>query len=152
MRPLKILAPSLALLLFTGGCSTITNLTASRQERNATGLYPVEAQWDTREQSIRPETLHPSVMVGLDFYAMRPTALMNNRWETLLPIPADKSTTRYRFKFDYEEAGIPARRKESKLSPEYTLQIVEPGSGKAFLPRASKADQDKATEAIRNLK
>ena len=152
MRLVKILLPLLTLLVLAGGCTTITNLTASRQERNATGLYSVEAQWDTREQAILPETLHPSVMVGLDSYPMRPTVLMNNRWETLLPIPADKSVARYRFKFDYEEAGIPARRQESKLSPEYTLQIVEPGSGKSSLPPASKADQEKAAEAIRKLK
>lgn len=152
MRLVKILTPLLAFLLLASGCSTITNLTASRQDRNSSGLYPVEAQWDTREQAIRPETLHPSVMMGLESYPMRPTALMNNRWETLLPIPPDKSVARYRFKFDYEESGIPARRKESKLSPEYTLQIVEPGSAKSTLPPASKADQEKAAEAIHKIK
>ncbi len=107
------------------GCSTITNLTPSRQPRNATGLYPIETAWESRQQSIRQETIRPSVLVGLDSYPMRPTANIKNRWETLVPIPADKDYLIYKFKFDYEYNAIPRPMPDSKLSHEYRLQIVD---------------------------
>jgi hypothetical protein len=111
-------------LLFTG-CSTVTNLTPSQQPRNATGLYPVEAKWDSRQQSIRPQSIKPSVMVGLQSYPMQKTPLIKNRWETLVPVPADKNSITYRFKFDYEYNAIPQPRPDSRLSREYELQIVD---------------------------
>src|SRR6186713_913668 len=101
----KFLLLLLTPLLFVG-CSTITNLTPTQQSRNATGLYPVEAKWDSRQQSIRPQSIKPSVMVGLESYPMRKTSLMKNRWETLVPIPADKNVINYRFKFDFEYNAI----------------------------------------------
>lgn len=114
---------SFALLLTA--CSSITNLTPSRQARNAAGLYPVEVAWQTREQAIRPASVTPLVLVGLESYAMKPTPLVSNRWETLIPVPLDKNAVRYRFKVDYEVNAIPARRKNSLLSPEYKLEIIE---------------------------
>ncbi len=115
-------------LLFAG-CSTITNLTPTQQSRNATGLYPVEAAWDSRQQSIREGSMKPSVIVGMENYPMRKTSLMRNRWETLIPIPADKSTVIYRFKFDFDYNAIPKPLPDSKLSREYKLQIVDkPGA------------------------
>jgi uncharacterized protein YceK len=149
---MKSLLPLLAAASLLGGCTTITNLTPAMQPRNSTGLYSIEVQWDTREQAIRPETLKPSVLVGLDLYAMKPTPLVQNRWETLVPIAPDKDSIRYRFKFDYDVAEIPARHKGSKLSPEFKLQIGVPGGARKPIPAGSKADQEKAEEAIRNLK
>ena len=111
-------------LLFVG-CSTITNLTPSQQPRNSTGLYPVEVKWDSRQQSIRQQSLEPSVMIGHESYSMRKTPLMKNRWETLIPVPADKNEVNYRFKFDYEYNAIPQPRPDSRLSPEYKLRIVD---------------------------
>ena len=120
---------NLFLLLLTPflfvGCSTITNLTPSQQPRNATGLYPVEAKWDSRQQSIRPQSIKPSVMVGLQSYPMQKTPLMKNRWETLVPVPADKNSIIYQFKFDYEYNSIPQPLPDSKLSREYKLDIVD---------------------------
>ena len=113
-----------AVVLLTA-CTSITNLTSSRQVRNASGLYPVEVAWQTREQAIRPDSLKPLVMVGAETYAMRPTPLVSNRWETLVPVPADKNSVLYRFKIDYELNAIPARQLNSKLSPEYKLEIIE---------------------------
>lgn len=120
----KFLLVLLTPLLFAG-CSTITNLTPTQQPRNATGLYPVEAAWDSRQQSIRPDSMKPSVMVGLESYPMRKTSLMKNRWETLVPIPADKKVVNYRFKFDYQYNSIPQPLPDSKLSREYKLEILD---------------------------
>ena len=39
--------------------SSITNLTSTHQPRNAAGLYPVEYEWDTSQQTIRPDTITP---------------------------------------------------------------------------------------------
>jgi hypothetical protein len=123
----KFLLLPLIPLMFAG-CSTITNLTPSKQTRNESGLYPVEAAWDSRQQSIRPQSIKPSVMVGLESYPMQRTALMKNRWETLVPIPADKNVINYRFKFDYEYNAIPQPLPDSKLSREYKLEIIDPPS------------------------
>ena len=116
--------------LMLAGCSTITNLTPSQQARNATGLYPIEAAWESRQQSIRQDSFKPSVMVGLDNYPMRKTSLMRNRWETLVPIPADKNAINYRFKFDFDYNTIPQPRPDSKLSPEYRLEILDKPVGR----------------------
>jgi hypothetical protein len=119
---------TLALLLLPlalAGCSSITNLTPSRLTRNETGLYRVEAAWDTREQAIRAETIKPLVMVGFETYEMRPELVVSNRWETFVPLPSDQSLLHYRFKFDFVRNAISAPVEDSKLSPEYTLQIVD---------------------------
>jgi hypothetical protein len=68
-------------------------------------------------------------MIGHESYPMRKTPLMKNRWETLVPVPADKSAINYRFKFDFEYNAIPQVRPDSILSREYELQIVDkPGA------------------------
>lgn len=119
--------PLLLLSVFMVGCTTssITNLTPSQQARTATGLYPVEAVWKSHQQSVVQDSIKPFVVVGLEAYPMRPTPLLNNRWETLVPVPADKSHIYYQFKFDYEYKGMPARRSDSLLSKEFRLDIVE---------------------------
>ena len=107
------------------GCSSITNLTPSRLTRNSDNLYHVEAAWQTREQAIRPESLKPLVMVGFDTYEMRPELVVSNRWETFVPVPADQSLLHYRFKFDFRRNTISAPQDDSKMSPEFTLQIID---------------------------
>ena len=61
---------------------------------------------------------------------MRKTSLMKNRWETLVPIPADKNVINYRFKFDFEYNAIPQPRPDSILSREYQLEIGDKSGGK----------------------
>jgi hypothetical protein len=125
MQRLKSICPLLLLPLLVAGCTSITNLTPSKMERNASGLYPVEAAWKTQETAIRQETITPYVMVGLDQYPMQPTPLVKNRWETLIPIPPEQNSAYYRFRFDYDYDAVPQRQKDSKLSPEYKLEIVD---------------------------
>jgi hypothetical protein len=119
-----------ALVLGFAGCATtqttVTSLTPKREYRNKEGLYQLEAALNSRQQTLRWETVKASVMVGNEFYPMRMTSLMTNRWETLVPIPASSSVLTYRFKFDfdYNAFGSPPK-PDSVLSPVYKLQIME---------------------------
>ena len=124
MRTVKKLLPLLCLTLFLAGCaSTITNLTPSQLPRNATGLYAVSVAWDTEQQTVRPQTLTPYVVVGLNTYPMRPSPLMSNRWDTVIPVPATDTLVHYHFKVDYEYNAIGKPKHGSKLSKDYTLEI-----------------------------
>jgi hypothetical protein len=104
----KKLLPFLLAPLLLAGCATFTNLTAQRQLRNPNNLYPVE------------------VAFGTEFYPMRPTLLMRNRWEGLVPVPPGTNLIHYRYKFDfkYNAVGKPPQT-DSLISREYTLQILD---------------------------
>ena len=126
MKTLKMILPLLCATIFLAGCvSTITNLTPSQLPRNANGLYAVAVAWDTQQQTVRPQTLTPYVIVGLESYPMRPTLLMSNRWETVIPVPPTEKSVRYHFKVDYEYNAMGQPKKGSKLSQEYTLEVTE---------------------------
>lgn len=118
--------------LLLGGCTSptvtrtyITNLTPPKQVRNESGLYLIEALWNSKQQSIRKESFKAYVKIGLEFHPMRPTQMLTNRWEALVPVPADKRHLNYSFKFDYLYNSIPEPRGDSKLSPPYQLEILE---------------------------
>ena len=95
----------LSAVALAGCVTTLTNLTA------------------TTQQTIKPRTIQPYVVIGFDTYEMRPTYKMTNRWEALIPIPPDKNVVTYRFKVDYEFARFGKPGKASKASPEYKLYI-----------------------------
>ena len=120
MLPLALLAA-----LLTGCNATFTNLTPTQQVRNADGLYPVEVSLNTRQATIRWDTIEPKVLVGTNYIAMRPTLLMKNRWEGFVPVPPGTNIVyyRYRFDFDYNDFGGPKR--DNALSPEYRLRILD---------------------------
>jgi hypothetical protein len=113
-------------LLFLGlsGCVSVTNLTPSRATRSENGLYPFEVAWKSNQQSLRKDSIKAYVIVDINSYPMQPTPVVENRWETLVPIPADKKYVSYRYKFDYDYNSIPAPRNTSKLSPPYQLEII----------------------------
>jgi len=111
--------------LLLGGCASIINLTPHQQARKASGLYPVEIEFQTRQNNIRRETLKPIVQVGLESYPMRQVPMLTNRWETLVPVAADKRYVNYRVRVDYDYNSIPIPRSDSRLSPPYQLEIVE---------------------------
>jgi hypothetical protein len=117
----------LLLPLALAGCSTITNLTPSQLQRTDSGFYRVEAAWQTREQTIRPESIKPLVMVGMDTYPMQPESVVKDRWETFIPVKSDQNLLHYRFKFDFVRNHISAPQEDSKLSPEYTLRVTDKG-------------------------
>ena len=55
----------------------------------------------------------------------RPVPLVKDRWESIIPVPSDQTSVHYRFKFDYQVNAIPVPHDDSKLSPEYKLQILD---------------------------
>ena len=126
MSKMLKLGPAMLLGLLLAGCtSTITNLTPSKQPRNDTGLYPIEVAWDSREQVVRPESLTPFVIVEFEAYKMRPTLGMQNRWETTIPVPTDKTVVPYHFRVDYHYNSYGQPKPGSKLSQGYKLEITD---------------------------
>jgi hypothetical protein len=126
---MKKILTLLVLPLALAGCSSsITNLTPSRLPRNSDNLYHLEAAWRTSEQAVRPESIKPMVMVGYETYEMRPEMVVSNRWETFVPVKADQNLLHYKFRFDFLRNKISAPQEDSKLSPDYSLEIVEQGA------------------------
>jgi hypothetical protein len=119
---------ALCLMVVCGtGCSTtaITNLTPSRLPRKESGQYQFAAEYSTRQQSLIKESMQAFVIVGNDQYPMQRTPMLTNRWETLVPIPAEKDVVTYRFRFNYDYRGIPERRSDSRESKYYQLFLLE---------------------------
>jgi hypothetical protein len=114
----------LTLPLMLAGCaSSFTNLTPTRQARNTDNLYPVEVQFNSRQQTLRWHTIKPFIQVGDALLPMRPTPLMKNRWEGLVPVPAGENKVAYRYKFEFEYNTFGPVQKGSDLSKKYELQI-----------------------------
>jgi hypothetical protein len=123
---LKKLLPLLLIPVLMAGCeATLTNLTPQTRVRNPDNLYMVEVALASRQQTMRWDSIKPQVVVGQDFYPMRPTKLMTNRWEALLPVPSSVNTVHYRYKFDYTYNAVGSPRTDSILSHEYTLRILD---------------------------
>ena len=124
---LKKSLPVLLSSLLLAGCATqVTNLTPTKQVRNTNNFYRVEAAFDSRQQTIRWPSIHPQVVVGNEFIDMRPTPLMTNRWEGLVPVPADVSAVKYHYKFEFQYNRMGKPGVDTALSPVYTLHILEP--------------------------
>ena len=119
----KLLALVVAPVLLIGCTTTLTNLTATSQPRNPKGLYLIEYEWETTEQTIKPDSVEPYVVVGFDTYKMTQTLKLTNRWEAFVPAGPDKDVINYKFKVDYEYARFGKPGKASKSSPEYKLYI-----------------------------
>ncbi|HEX7862082.1 MAG TPA: hypothetical protein VF773_17240 [Verrucomicrobiae bacterium] len=125
---LRIIQATLAtafLILFSGCTTTITNLTPSQHPRNANNLYPFEVTFDTKQKTVRDNTIKPFIMIGTQLYPMEPAPVLKNRWEAQVPIPANTNYVYYRYKFlyDYDRMGAPGE--DSRLSPTYQLEIVD---------------------------
>lgn len=121
----KTLPVMLAPLFLAGCVTTFTNLTPLHQPRNPNNAYPVETAFNSRQQSLRWETLKPSVVVGSELLPMRPTPLMTNRWEGVVPVSAGTNLVRYRYRFDFQYNDFGGPKADSAYSPEYTLQILD---------------------------
>lgn len=122
----KKIVPVAVLPLLLAGCSaTFTNLTPQQQTRNPDNLYPVEVSLASRQQTLRWSSIHPQIVVGTERYPMRPTPLMTNRWEGLIPVSAGLKEVQYHYKFDYEYNSLGKPGTSSAISPEYVLRIKE---------------------------
>jgi len=123
----KKILPALPVLLLTGCASTFTNVSSLEQPRNANNLYPVEVAFNSQQQSLRWDSIHPYVLANGQLYDMRLTPLMTNRWEGFVPVPPGANGVTYRYKFDYlyNDFGQPPR-PASAVSPAYKLTILGP--------------------------
>ena len=117
------------------GCttSTITNLTPRQLPRASTGLYPVEAMFQSNQRTLDHSSMKPLVIFNNQAYPMSRTKLVEGRWETLVPIPGGTQVINYHFKFDYNYNAIMMRNADSKLSPPYQLKIVDKGNSGSLL-------------------
>jgi hypothetical protein len=123
---MKRILPLLLLPLLLAGCkTTLTNLTPLQQTRSTNDLYMVEAALSSRQQTMRWQSIRPQVLVGKEAFPMRPTPLMTNRFEALIPVPATKNTVNYRYKFDFDYNSFGQPKTDSALSQDYTLRILE---------------------------
>ncbi|MBM3844682.1 MAG: hypothetical protein FJ405_00150 [Verrucomicrobia bacterium] len=122
MMRIAILAA--AALVFAGCSNTrITNLTPSQQPRNDTGIYPVEVELTSNQQSMQHHTINPTVVVGDKTYPMRRTLKTQYRWEAAIPVARTQNEVTYHFKFDYSYNRFGAPGRDSKLSSPYQLRI-----------------------------
>ena len=123
---LKKSLPVLLLSLLLAGCATqLTNLTPLQQKRNPSNLYPVEVAFNSNQQTVRWQSIQPRILAGRESYEMRPTPLMTNRWEGLIPVPPGVNSIEYRYRFDYQYNRMGAPGNNSALSRLYTLRIIE---------------------------
>lgn len=122
---LKKVALLSILPLFLCGCAAkFTNLTPRQQVRNADGLYPVEVAFNSRQQTLRWETITPQIVVGSETYPMHHTPLISNRWEGLIPVPPGVDAVTYHYKFDFLQNDFGPQSPNSATSQNYTLHIV----------------------------
>ena len=114
------------MLLLTGCAAQFTRLTPLQQQRNSNNLYPVEVAFNSQQQSLRWETIQAYVIADGQSYPLRPVAMVQNRWEGLVPVPAGVNAVNYRFKFDYKYNAVGTGPKSnSSFSPVYKLTIMD---------------------------
>jgi uncharacterized protein YceK len=106
------------------GCSSIVNLTPSQYPRDPSGYYRVEAEWNSSEEAVRPDSFKPVVLIDFNAYPMRPVPLVEDRWEAFIPVPNDKDFILYRYKFDFAEDALFKPRQNSLMSSSYELHVV----------------------------
>ncbi len=113
--------------LLLGGCArtTLTNLTVGQQPRDANGFYRVEIIWENNDNTVRHETVNPVVLVGTNAFPMQRTALVTNRWETLLPVPVNERDVVYRIRVDWKFNAIGAPQRNSIMHGPYQLMIKD---------------------------
>jgi len=80
---------------------------------------------DSTQQSLRPESISPKVMVGFESYPMRPQLKMTNRWEAMVPVPPGTTAINYHFKVDYQYNRFGPPGQESMRTPQYKLEVLD---------------------------
>jgi hypothetical protein len=116
---------SLSLLLLAGCATQITNLTPLQQLRDTNNLYRVEAAFNTRQQTVRWQSMQPKIIVGKESYDMHTSPFMTNRWEGLIPVPPGVNSVRYHYRFDFSFNRMGEAGKDNAISQEYTLRILD---------------------------
>jgi len=121
----KKFLPLVPVLLLTGCASQFTRLTPLEQPRNPNNLYPVEVQFNSPEQAMRPDSVKAYVQVEGQLYPLRPEPMVENRWEGFVPVSPTSDGTEFRFKFDYLYNAFGSEPKPaSASSPLYELKVI----------------------------
>jgi hypothetical protein len=122
----KKFLPVLSMVLLTGCAATFTRLTPLQQPRNPNNLYPVEVAFNSKQQSLRWESIQPYVIVDGQPYPLHAVQSVQNRWEGFVPVAPAANSVSYQFKFDYKynAVGTPPKA-DSASSPTYKLTIVD---------------------------
>jgi hypothetical protein len=120
---------ALVAILVVGGCATmslntITNLTPSQLPRKDNGQYWFSVEFDSRQRTMIRESVRALVILGEEVYEMNRVPLTADRWETLVPVPADQSTVNYFFRFEYDYKAIPVPQFMVIDSKPYQLTII----------------------------
>jgi hypothetical protein len=125
---LKKFLPLLPVLLLAGcATGTFTRLTPTVEPRNSDNLYPVEASFDSDQQSLRWESVRAYVLVNGKAVPMRRVPMVKHRWEGVIQAPPGASMITYRFKFDYLFNVFGSQpQPNSVVSKIYTLKVVDP--------------------------
>jgi hypothetical protein len=126
---LKKFLPLLPVLVLAG-CTTMhgtfTRLTPTQEPRNTDSLYPVEAAFDSEQQTLRWDSIKAYILVEGQAIPMRPVPMVRNRWEGLIPLPPGATSVTYKFKFDYLYNTIGSQPKANSVtSKPYILKVVE---------------------------
>ena len=122
----KKFLPLLSVVLFTGCAGTFTGLTPLQQPRNSNGQYLVEVAFNSKQQSLRWESIQAYVIADGQPIPMRPVPLVQNRWEGFVPVAPTANSVSYRFKFDYKYNAVGTGPKaNSSFSPIYNMKIVD---------------------------
>ena len=122
----KKFLPVLSVLLLTGCASTFTRLTPLQQPRNSNNMYPVEVAFNSKQQSLRWETIQPYVLANGTTYPMHQVPLVQNRWEGFVPVTPGANSVDYKFKFEYKYNNMGTDPKPgSAVSPMYRLNIID---------------------------
>ena len=121
----KLFPVALLAVLLTGCNATFTNLTPLQQVRNEEGLYPVEVSMNTRNGTLRWNSIVPRILVGTNYYPMRSTLLMSNRWEGLVPVPPGTNVVHYRYRLDFQYNDFGGPKRDSAMSEQYRLRILD---------------------------
>lgn len=122
---MMFLVAAMVMLASCTTTSTVTNLTPSRTKRSPNNLYLIEYAWSSNQQSVRPDSIKPYVVVGTETYPMQKAARMKNRWEAYIPVPATQKSVLYHIKVDYEYNAFGKRGKDSLKTEEYKLTIED---------------------------
>jgi hypothetical protein len=123
MSSLKKLLPLGALALFITGCSSVTNLTPRNYARKPDNLYHFEMQLDSRQQSIRWDSIKAFVKIGKEEIPMERVHRMGNRWEATVPLPAAENIINYYYKLYFEFDDFGQRGKDTIISGTYKVEL-----------------------------